>query len=162
MKRSVATPILVGIFLLTASASGHAANWLRYRDQTHGCRIEYPGRLFSRDARDVEKDFQRFSGASENTYFRIQGVANEENLNSRQIRATYLKENAPGDVIYGKTKKDFLVVSGYKGRSIFYTRVAVSPDNKTLCIVEISYPRAEKRAFDPIVTRMSRSFRAEN
>lgn len=138
-----------------------AATWAVYRDSVDGCRIDYPAGVFSQDALDVAKDFQRFSGPGEDTFFRVMGVENEDDLSPEEIRATYLKENAPGDVVYDRTKDDFLVLSGHRGASIFYTRIAVSSDRRTLCIVEIAYPREQKRAFDAIVTRMSRSFRVE-
>jgi hypothetical protein len=67
----------------------------------------------------------------------------------------------PGDITYNRTKSSFLVLSGYRGRDIFYTKVAVSPDRRVACILDITYPRSLKRQFDGIVTRMSRSFHVD-
>lgn len=156
MKRRFAIVSIVAALAVPA----HAESWAVYQDSVDGCLIDYPTNVFSQDALDVAKDFQRFSGPGEDTFFRVMGVDNEDNLGPEEIRTTYLKENAPGDVVYDRTKDDFLVLSGYRGDSIFYTRIAMSSDKRKLCIVEIAYPRAQKRAFDPIVTRMSRSFRA--
>ena len=147
--------------LLAAPVPAGAATWEVYRDKAEGCRIEYPARVFRPEAMDDSQNHQRFAGPNDRVYFRVMGVANEDDLSPREIRAAYLHENQPGEVVYQATRNDFLVLSGYRGDSIFYTRVAVSPDRRTLCIVEIAYPTVEKHAFDAIVTRMSRSFRVE-
>jgi hypothetical protein len=106
----------------------------------------------------MAENVQRFSGPDSETYFRIMGVDNKEELSPAEIRAKYLKAQIPGDVTYERTRTRFLVLSGHRGESIFYTRVAVSGDRRTICIMEITYPRKDKRAFDSIVSRMSRSF----
>ena len=65
----------------------------------------------------------------------------------------------PGDITYERTKNEFLALSGYRDGGIFYTKVAVSDDQRTACILDITYPRSLKQQFDGIVTRMSRSFK---
>ena len=63
--------------------------------------------------------------------------------------------------VYDRLKDDYLVLSGFQGENIFYSKIALSEDRRKLCIMHISYPRSEKREFDGIVTRMSRSLRAQ-
>ena len=75
-----------------------------------------------------------------------------------EIKAEYIKKKGTKDLVYDRSKKDFLVLSGFNGEMIFYTKIALSSDNETICVMHISYPRKLKRAFDAIVTRMSRSF----
>lgn len=145
---------------LAAPALG-AENWTMYRDSVHDCQLQYSTVHFTQDPWDAEEEFQRFSGPNAQTYFRVMGVRNEDNLSPAGIRGKYLEANVPGDIVYERTRADFLVLSGYRGDSIFYTKVAVSDDRRTLCILEITYPRKAKQAFDAIVTRMSRSFVVE-
>lgn len=153
-------PALLLILGVSAPTAALAETWAVYEDDVHGCRLEYASGIFAEGTVD-EEDFQRFAGPDEPTYFRVKGLANEKNWSAEQIRAEYLKERGSEDVVYERTKRDFLVLSGIRGKTIYYTKVALSPGNETICVLHISYPRKEKRAFDAIVTRMSRSFAAE-
>lgn len=159
MKYSV--PVLFLIFAAYAPRLAHAESWAVYKDDTQKCRLIYASNVFARGGIDAE-NYQRFSGPNKETYFRIIGLPNEEQLTPREIRAQYIKKKGTTDLVYERTKRDFLVLSGYRGQNIFYTKIALSPDNETICVLHISYPRKAKRAFDAIVTRMSRSFAAEN
>ncbi len=159
MKLAVLALLLaLGTF---ASAAAPAESWTRYQDGVDRCRLDYPDGLFDLGAIDAE-NVQWFSGPGKNTYFRVNSLSNEEQLTPRQIRAEYLKEKGKADLVYERTKTDFLVLSGFRGSNIFYTKVTLSPDNETICVLHISYPRKAKRAFDAVVTRMSRSFNAGN
>jgi hypothetical protein len=152
-------PILLLVLAAVAPIPAHAESWANYKEDK--CRLKYPVSLFDPGGIDAE-NFQRFSGPNKDTYFRTIGLPNEEQLTPGEIRAEYIKEKGTTDLVYERTKRDFLVLSGYRGQNIFYTKIALSPDNETICVLHISYPRKAKRAFDAIVTRMSRSFTAEN
>lgn len=144
-----------------ASTAAYAQNWTRYQSHVDRCRLDYPSDVFHLGAMDAE-NVQWFSGADKNTFFRVNSLSNEDRLTPRQIRAEYLRDKRKNDLVYERTKSDFLVMSGFRGSNIFYTKVSLSPDNETICVLHISYPRKAKRAFDAVVTRMSRSFTAGN
>jgi hypothetical protein len=154
-----AVPILLPIFAGVAPTLGHAESWAAYREDK--CRLKFASSVFTRARTDTE-NFQRFSGPNKDPYFRVIGLPNEDRLTPTEIRAEYLKKRGTTNLVYEHTKRDFLVLSGFRGQNIFYTKIAVSPDNRTICVLHISYPRKAKRAFDAIVKRMSRSFAAEN
>jgi hypothetical protein len=159
MRFAIPFPPLILAFLLPSAVQ--AEGWASYRDDTHKCSLMYESSVFARGEKDAE-DFQRFYGPNEDTFFRVIGLPNEEQLTPVEIRAEYLKKRKTTDLVYERTKTDFLVLSGFRGRNIFYTKIALSPDNKTICVLHISYPRKAKLAFDKVVTRMSRSFTARN
>lgn len=144
-----------------ASTAAHAESWTRYQSDLHHCRLDYASNLFALGELDSE-NYLRFSGRDKDIYFRISGFPNEEKLTPAEIRAEYVKEKGKADLVYERTKTDFLVLSGYRGNNIFYTKIALSPNNQNICVLHISYPRKAKRAFDAVVTRMSRSFTAGN
>ncbi|MFL5260245.1 MAG: hypothetical protein ACJ8AS_10855 [Hyphomicrobiales bacterium] len=135
-------------------------SWDHYRDTVHGCSLEYPASVFRREPLDVSQDAQRFSSADQSTSFRVLGFQNEKELTSADIKAKYFAASVPGSVVYDQRKSNFWVASGFRGPNIFYMKVALSPDRRTACVLEIVYPRSKKTAFDHIVTRMSRSFGA--
>jgi hypothetical protein len=132
-------------------------DWGVYKDELHGCRLEYPLALFTRDPEEPGEP-QRFSSEDESTYFRIMGAENIAKWTTSDIKEKYLRADMPGNVIYERTKREFLVLSGYRDETIFYTKVAVSDDQHTACILDITYPRSRKKEFDRIVTRMSHTF----
>jgi hypothetical protein len=152
---------LLGMFIGLMAQSGEAATWAVYQDDTQKCRLDYANSIFTSGEIDDE-NFQRFAGPNSDTYFRVAGLYNEEQLSPREIRAEYIKDRGKSDLVYERTKRDFLVLSGIRDQKIFYTKIALSPNNKNICVLHIVYPRKAKRAFDPIVTRMSRSFKAVN
>jgi hypothetical protein len=157
-SRFICTVAFAAALSLTPLAFAQDLQWEIYEDAEHGCRLEYPGALFSRDAEEPGQP-QRFSGEDDSTYFRVMGAENKSKWTPADIKDKYLRADMPGDITYQRTKDEFLVLSGYREELIFYTKVAVSEDNQTACILDITYPRSRKKEFDGIVTRMSHSFR---
>jgi hypothetical protein len=162
MRLGVAAIAVAGEAMLwAAAASAQALDWRVFEEGEHGCRLDYPGAIFSSD--DPEPGApRRFSGSAENVYFRVLGTENTANWSPAEIRQRYLGASMPGRVVYERTKERFLVLSGYRNGNIFYTKVVVSNDRRVACILDITYPRAMKEQFDRIVTRMSRSFSVAN
>jgi hypothetical protein len=152
--------LLVGA-LFASTIPAQATTWAVYYDETGKCRLNYASSVFRLGQKDAE-DFQRFSGPNKNIYFRVAGLPNDEHLSPKQIRTEYIKKRGKSEIVYERTKSEFLVLSGIHNEKIFYSKVAVSPNNQNICVLHIVYPEKMKRAFDVIVTRMSRSFRAVN
>ena len=150
--------VIMGI-LFAWPTPAQSATWAVYQDETKKCRLDYASNVFTLAKKDAE-DFQRFSGPIKNIYFRVAGLRNDERLSPKQIKAEYIKKRGKSEIVYERTKSDFLVLSGVRDNKIFYSKVAVSPDNKIICVLHIVYLQNAKREFDAIVTRMSRSFRA--
>jgi hypothetical protein len=153
----------LGVVALAYSpSSARSESWAVYHDSIYDCRLEYPSFLFTQEPLDLTQEAQRFSGPNTQTYFRVMGVNNKDGLTPEGVKAKYRRSDVPGEIVYERTTSDFLVLSGYRGDSIFYTKVSLSADERNICILEITYPRGEKRTFDDVVTRMSRSFVAGN
>ena len=152
--------VLLGA-ILALPAPGKAATWAVYHDETGKCRLDYASSVFRLGKKDAE-DFQRFSGPTKDIYFRVAGLANDEQLSPKQIRAQYIKNRGKSEIVYERTKSDFLVLSGIRDQKIFYSKIAVSSNTQNICVLHIVYPQRAKREFDTIVTRMSRSFRASD
>lgn len=151
---------LSAIFAVPAPGQS-AVTWAIYQDETEKCRLDYASSVFTPGKKDTE-DFTRFSSRTKDVYFRVAGLPNDEHLTVNQIRAEYIKNRGKAEIVYERTKSDFLVLSGTRDQKIFYSKVAVSPNTKNICVLHIVYPQKAKRAFDSIVTRMSRSFTASD
>ena len=156
--------ILAILFLPSVMASeGWAKDlrWTTHEEAGFTCVLDYPAGLFSQQAVPPGKP-RLFASADGEVYFRIQGMENAEGWTPLTIREKYLSANIPGDLTYDRTRSDFVVLSGLRGSNIFYTKVSVSSDRSSACVLEITYPSGQKKAFDRIVTRMSRSLRFLN
>jgi hypothetical protein len=158
MRFGLFAAALAGVtFLVAFPASAQELAWRVYDDAAHGCELDYPGAIFAADTVKPDEP-RRFSSSDENIYFRVLGTENTAGWTPAEIKRKYLGSNMPGDIVYERTKNEFLVLSGYRDGNIFYTKVVVSGDRRVACILDITYPRAMKQRFDEIVTRMSRSF----
>jgi hypothetical protein len=153
---------IVAVISLTGTEGFAASRWTIYEDANSNCLLEYPAGLFRPEAGQRSDEPRRFSGPDAHVYFRIKGVKNPHGWSPRAIKEKFLSKDVPGDVSYDRTRRDFFVVSGYRGADIFYTKVALSSDRSSACVLEITYPRVQKKSFDQIVTRISRSFRSLN
>lgn len=65
-----------------------------------------------------------------------------------------------GDITYEREGRTWIVVSGFKGNRIFYTKAMLACGGRAWHYVEFEYPAAEKRAFDEFVTRSSKALGA--
>jgi hypothetical protein len=152
--------LLIGLGLVVVLPTpSKAATWAVYHDETEKCSLVYASSVFTLSKKDAE-DFRRFSGPNKEIYFRVAGLPNDQRLNPKQIRAEYIQKRGKAEIIYERTKTGFLVLSGIRDQKIFYSKVAVSPNARNICVLHIVYPVKSKRAFDKIVPRMSRSFTA--
>ena len=60
-------------------------------------------------------------------------------------------------ITYARKARSWFVLSGYRGGEIFYTRAGLACGGQRWHILELTYPRAAKRAMDAEVTRLSRN-----
>lgn len=141
------------------STSAEASTWAVYQDDSQKCQLRYASSVFTPGEIDGE-NFQRFSGPNKDIYFRVAGLPNDEGLSPREIKAEYIQNRGKSKIVYEHTNTNFLVLSGIRDRKIFYSKIAVSPNGESICVLHIVYPQKVKREFDKIVTRMSRSFKA--
>ena len=75
-----------------------------------------------------------------------QGAAAEKQAIARQ----------PGEIItYERNERSWLVVSGYRHGEIFYRRANLACGTTRWHLIELRYPRADKRHMDAIVTAIS-------
>jgi hypothetical protein len=72
------------------------------------------------------------------------------------LRRTFVIPRATLD--YERFTPEFAVVSGVYGSRIYYIRCNLSPRDNLHCF-DLAYPEREKKTWDGIVTRMSRSLR---
>jgi hypothetical protein len=155
--RSLKYALTIAAFLYSPCVGAGDSNWAVYRDPNHGCRVDFPAQLFTTD-QPRQGEPQNFSSRNRDTYFQILGVENSSGWSSSDIRRKYLDRRMPGIVIYQHASDNSVTLSGYRDQDSFYTKVTVSEDLRTACILDISYPLLSSKHFHAVAARMLRSF----
>ena len=133
--------------------------WSVYRNDRYGFRLDYPSSLFVPElpAKIDGLSFRTRDGRARLTAY---ASTNHERKSLDEIRSEYLESAGNLIVTYSRVIGRGIVVSGESGSDIVYTRIILSPGSDVISVFEITYPSEWKEQFDPIVTRISRSFRA--
>ncbi len=150
---------LAGSVTLSFPATAQSV-WKTYRNARLGTTIEYPADRFIPTPVPENSDGQRFI-ATDGAEFTVAAINNVFNQNLAGLETSVLRGRALDERIRYRDKgSNWLVVSGTRGDAIFYERHLLSHRGGIINDFEILFPARLKRLYDPIVTRMSRSFRA--
>jgi hypothetical protein len=153
--------LLSTIVLIAASSveaqSRLASDWQLFKVPDYGTRLEYPASIFSAVGRAETGVGQRFESDDGRAVLTIYTRENEDN----DTPASYLKKNLrKSGLDYERVTRSFFAISMEREGTIYYSRCnfSRSPRGAIHCF-DLVYPQAEKRAWDPVVTRISLSLR---
>jgi hypothetical protein len=137
-----------------------APDWQTFLVPEFGTTVEYPAGIFSVPDGRAEKGFgQRFNSADGRSLLTIYTRENE----AGDTPASYLKNNlrvGRTALDYERVTRSFFAISSTRQGLIFYSRCNFSTDaGGTIHCFDLVYPQEEKRAWDAVVTRISRSLR---
>lgn len=137
-----------------------AEAWRRYRDPYVGTRIDYPDR-FRPDPSHEQANGARFV-SGDGAAFLVHGRLNAEGRSLAELQSLALESLGPDDrVTYRAQGRSWFVISGFEGGQILYEKHVLSGGGRFVHIFVITYPESQRRAYDVLVTRMSRSFGSE-
>src|SRR4030081_2374405 len=138
---------------IPAVVLAEGAAWQRFVVPTTGTNGEIPVTIFSNDVEFPDGGTgRRFYTDDRRANLTVQSVANPEN----DSPATFLaKKNPPPGIMYKRVTPDFFAMSSIRKDRIWYNRCNRSGGYMD-CVL-ISYPAAEKRQWDGVVTRISHS-----
>ena len=141
--------LLFGLASGTVPAAG--AEWRRFVIPNTGASAEIPVSIFSEETELPDGGIGRqFYTDDRRADLTVQSVANPNNDSPARFLAT--KDPPPG-ILYKRVTPSFFVVSSVRNDRIWYNRCNRSVG--TMNCVLINYPRAEKRRWDGVVTRLS-------
>jgi len=147
----------LAVFAFTpALAFAGDTEWRRYVIPSTVTSVDMPVSIFTSDAGPPEDGTgRRFFTEDRRADLTVQSVPNPEN----ELPATFLaKQRPPAGIIYKRITSDFFVVSSIRKDRIWYNRC--NRGNGTMNCVLINYPSEEKRQWDDVVTRISRTLRS--
>jgi hypothetical protein len=155
--RCLALTFAVGICASMGVAAAQE-KWATYMNARFGTIVDYPASVFTvRDPPPENGDGQSFWSADGHAHLSVYGAFNAEGDTPQR----YLEKHADEGVSYRRATAHYYVVSGTRKDELFYERCNFQEGKSDIvnCFT-LTYPAAEKAAWDPIVTRLSKSLRA--
>jgi len=158
----LALAILAAAAVVQAAAPTMAVadDWRTYRNERYGTTIDYPD-IFKAGPPPANDDGLAFK-SDDGAAFSVFASFNALDLDLAGFKDFILKNLEAGEVVtYQAQGKDWFVISGTKGvDAIFYQRHLLSHGKQMTESFVMSYPARLKPKYDPIVARMSKSFRS--
>ena len=149
-----ATASILMLFLVFGSdARGEELQWSRYSNPQLRVGVDIPTGLFSVDAGAVTsgRTFKTSDGRADLSIYAIDNEAGETPGAFMRRRFQLPASSA----VYRRVTSRVLAVSGFRGDQIWYTRCNFSA-SRVNCVA-LNYPAREKRAWDAVVTRISKT-----
>lgn len=154
--RPIAAFIVAAVAIVALAVSADAETWKRYVNGRYGTFAEYPADRFRPLPAPDNGDGLSFQG-KDGASLIISGSFNVERLTpagyERFLRTSGDRDFA--NVTYRSVGAHSLVLSGLRGDQVFYEEYLFAGD--LIHALFITYPRASKSEYDPIVTRIARS-----
>jgi hypothetical protein len=161
MPRTLAAPLMLVVSVLTgcpAAAALAGPGWGQYRDEQAGVVFDFPGHIFAADTAEQSERGTVFTSTDGRARIRVFGLANEAGDSpARYLRRVARPEQA--NFTYVRTTPRFFVAAGRRDGMIFYRRCNFAGGSGHIGCLQLDYPQRDKRAFDSVVTRISRSLR---
>jgi hypothetical protein len=149
---------LVGAGALLGSPAA-AQGGKTYRNARFGTTVDYPDRF--RPGRPPQNGGGLAFSSSDGATFLVYGSHNSLEHDLAGLEAFIVENREDGERITYRTRgANWFVISGTRGDTEFYERYLLSHKGTIVNGLVITYPVRLSAAYDPIVTRMSRSFRA--
>lgn len=151
----------VVLVLLIADARGERTtlDWRTFVIPEFGTRVDYPAGVFAPAGQPGTGVGQRFESADGRASLSIYSRRNE----SGESPTSYLRHNLRtkrSALDYARIAPSFFAISSEREGVILYSRCNFSGRARgAIHCIDLKYPRAEKRAWDGIVTRISLSLR---
>lgn len=155
--------ILFSVATLIACNGAAAQSWATYLNPRYGFSIDYPPQ-FRAEPPPANGDGRDFA-AADGAQFTVSGQLNNPGAKQRTVAQfeTYLRSVSGASdyshVTYRFASADTLVLSGFRGDNVFYEKYIFSQGGQIISAFIMTYPKSAKALYDPIVTRMSNSFR---
>ncbi|NJO35156.1 MAG: J domain-containing protein [Rhodospirillales bacterium] len=139
------------------------SGWTTYRDARFDFGVSYPAEVFALAKSEIGEDAYTRVSRDGRAVFRIWAAPNTGSLAVADYRRTLIETryaNATFD--YTPRRNFWFVLSGIRGDEMFYERVTMSCDRKSMHAWQLRYPVAERAFYDPIVEAVHRKYRHGN
>ena len=136
---------------------GGPEGWTTYVDPDTGTTVDYPANVFSaKDDKPDQNSGVIFRTPDQSAKLAVYFLPND----SHETPHSYVKHHLKIDrshLSYDRVTRKFFAISGKHGDSTFYSRCNFAPESGNMHCVYLEYPERDEKAWDGIVTRISRS-----
>lgn len=132
-----------------------AGGWSHYVNDRYGTTVDYPAGFKAQEA-PTNGDGRRF--ASADATIEIYSWHDADGESAASLRKRLNGSEGYTDVTYSPAGKDWFVLSGYRGKNIFYEKYFFR--SGVVSGFGMEFPRSRKPHYAPMVERMENSFRA--
>jgi hypothetical protein len=158
-------------FVALAIAPANAASdlaWKTYNNTEIGFTLAYPSRLFSPfdsdpteglKSRTSQRSGRAFRSDDGKAWLQAVAFANVDRLSLQAYKQRTASGYANARITYDRDGDDHFVLSGFKGKDIFYERVIFSCAGRMVNVWHMTYPAADRALYDRVVEEIARNFR---
>ncbi|MCP3969376.1 MAG: SH3 domain-containing protein [Rhodobacteraceae bacterium] len=132
-------------------------NWSVYVNPRYGTVLEVPTDYFIAEPDAPAGDGRRYVSVDGRAELLVYARHNVGDYSIRDLSVIDQQSGGYDQITYKPVRRNWFVLSGYIGNDIFYRRVELSGTG-IIHTFELRYPKADKAAFDAVVTRMSKAF----
>ena len=147
MRRTLALAFALGL------AVAQGVGFKTYCNERFGFCLEYPSTLRMQPPPE-NGDGRTFKSADGRVEMRAYGSLNALDAT---LEAAFGEAKRRGKVTYSLLKSDFFVVSGTDRGNVFFEKTFLRSGTFTTFV--IAYPTALKGTYDPLVSRIAKSFK---
>jgi hypothetical protein len=159
LRSSTAMLFQLGVSVAAAQVGQGTSSlaWRTFVIPEYGTRIEYPAAIFAPAGAPGKGIGERFKSSDGRAVLSIYSRENEAGDTPLDYVRKNLRVNSAG-LDYQRITRSFFAISMEGDRLIYYSRCNFSGALRrvTHCF-DLVYPQEEKRAWDPVVTRISLS-----
>jgi len=143
--------VAIAVMLYALPVAAGAESWSGYRIPESGTSVEISASIFTEEVGRPDGYGVQYQTSDGRADLTVQAVPNDGSSPS----AFLAKKNPPAGIIYKRITPRFFVVSSVRRGKIWYDRCNFG--SRYVHCVLINYPATEKRQWDAIVTRISRT-----
>jgi hypothetical protein len=156
-ERSLKRLLWICGLLTSASAVAAASSWSVYVNDRYGTSADTPAGWVEQPAPDND-DGRVFKRRDGRATLIVNGGFVSDDTPAAAIESRAQPEEGERVTLSKKGARS-LTVSGFKGDQIFYRHMILTCSDQVWNNVDLTYPAAEKAAFDPIVAHVAASLR---
>ena len=137
-----------------------ASNWITYRNDRFGTRIDYSAPMFRMLPPPENDDGRTFEARDGSARFLVFGSHNVFDSTLDELIEEHLAGLVDDEKVTQKRRGDnWYLHSGFRGGDFFLRKVLLSDDGGVIHTFEISYAKGLKARLDPMAARMANSLR---
>jgi len=135
-------------------------DWQVFVDPQFGTQVDYPADVFSQSGGQSERGTgERFRTSDGQAVLEVYTLPNDPAFTPESFLRANL-QTPRNELEYQRITPSFFAISDVREGIIYYSRCNFSRSTRPLIsCIDLKYPQDQKRAWDDVVTRISRSLR---